>query len=169
MPSPPDVQALVKAAVEAAVRPLRDKIARLEKTDEQHNGIHRELKTGIRQSQSDIKAEVDDKVTALQTRDQQLIEAFHQMGDRVTNVVDQVALLRASSLVEVTDKKSGTTSMVPAAPVAAAAATKAADSAANANAIALRSLRSINWVKVVGVLWVVLQAIERLAPHLGVP
>lgn len=73
----------IAAAVEAAVRPLHEKIQRLEQVDRRHSGVHRELGTSLRSSQSDIAAQVDGTVDALARRDQQLVAALNELREEV--------------------------------------------------------------------------------------
>jgi hypothetical protein len=110
----------IAAAVEAAVRPLNEKIQRLEQVDRRHSGVHRELGTSLRSSQSDIAAQVDNTVDALARRDQQLVAALNELREEV----------RSSGTVT-------RASIAPAALAATAAKAEATDAATEARNAAI--------------------------------
>ncbi len=119
------MNAEIRATVEAAVAPLLVEIATLkretaalERVDRKHSGVHSGLGAKIRESresQSEIKVQVDDTVDALARRDQQLVAALNEVRDEL-----------------VANRAATSTSIAPAAQAAEGAKTQATEAATEA-------------------------------------
>jgi chromosome segregation ATPase len=66
-----------------------DRVVKLEQTDRKHSGLHRDAKAAIRQSQSEIKAEVDGTVEGVKRHDERVLDELEAMRTDLATLREQ--------------------------------------------------------------------------------